>query len=596
MTTDELLHNACTVFGGSATLFDPYGQIIRHQSIGTSKEAKVIGTKISQWLHPEDEAAFQVLLNNINQNPFVPLVSYLRLKNRHNLWQYYELCVINLQLVGGIGANLGLTRSSGNQQGLADGYQLIIEELPQPVMGLRPDGTFYFANRAARELCANPNSPEKINADNSPLLLLANEAVAEQRTIETEIQLRDKLFRMKAIPRKDENNFDYAILIGTDITQLVEIENRYLANIEEMQRIRRAFDKSAIVSETDHRGIITFANDTFVEVSGFSREELLGRTHRLIKSDYHPPEFFAHLWQTIRSGKSWRGEICNRAKDGTTYWVDSFIHPITDASGKITRFIAVRYLITEKKQAEEARNRLIEQIQRRNADLENFSYVLSHNIRSPVANILGLLHIFEGRDELSDFNQQILSHLDETAAHLDEMIRDLNYILQVRRTGTLPTETIHLKELIEKVQHTLAREIRDSGAVIDVDLTNCTTLQSNPAYLHSILFNLFSNAIKYHRPGKIPLLKLSARKEKGEVILTMQDNGIGMDLSHDPERIFGLYTRLTSEKQGKGIGLYLVKEQVTALGGTIAVESKPGKGSTFTIRLPVNYRAEEVFF
>ncbi|MFN3315844.1 MAG: PAS domain S-box protein, partial [Raineya sp.] len=160
-----------------------------------------------------------------------------------------------------------------------------------------------------------------------------------------------------------------------------------------------ALEKFSIVSITDRQGVIIYVNDKFCEISKYSRQELLGAKHSIIKSDYHSKEFFRNMWQTISKGYTWRSEICNRAKDGSLYWVDSFIIPELGSNGKPFRYYSFRIDITEKKLKEKV-------VEDQHKVLEDIAFIQSHEVRRPVANILGLISLLD-KNNLSEEQAQI---------------------------------------------------------------------------------------------------------------------------------------------------------------------------------------------
>jgi PAS domain S-box-containing protein len=172
---------------------------------------------------------------------------------------------------------------------------------------------------------------------------------------------------------------------------------------------------SALISLTDKHGRIIEVNETFCKVSKYSREELIGSTHKLINAGYHSKEFFSELWKTISAGKSWRGEIHNRAKDGTYYWIDTSITPVLDENGKIIQYLSVRYLITERKKAEEDREILVR-------NLTKFAFMTAHNLRGPLARILGLISILNLDNPADPLNHTALEKLKVSGQELDAVI------------------------------------------------------------------------------------------------------------------------------------------------------------------------------
>ena len=182
-----------------------------------------------------------------------------------------------------------------------------------------------------------------------------------------------------------------------------------------LSNVHMAVDQSSIISRTDLQGRITYANDNFVRVSGYNREELIGRPHNIVNSGHHPKSFWSSMWRQVTVGHTWRAEVCNLAKDGSLYWVDTFVYPFHGIDGKLKEFLSIRNDITVRKNHEQALNK-------QNRVLSEIAWSQAHEIRRPVASILGLINLMQ-MDNATISDQEMLTHLKSMAEELDVVIR-----------------------------------------------------------------------------------------------------------------------------------------------------------------------------
>jgi light-regulated signal transduction histidine kinase (bacteriophytochrome) len=241
--------------------------------------------------------------------------------------------------------------------------------------------------------------------------------------------------------------------------------------------------------------------------------------------------------------------------------------------------------ITERKLAELDREKMTNDLLQHNKDLEQFGYIVSHNLRSPVANIRGLVSLLQtGSDMSPDDFQKCLLGLSEAAARLDGVITDLNFILQTRREIEENKEYVEFDKLMATIKTGLGDQIYRQGAIIETDF-QVKSVYALRTYLHSIFINLIGNSLKYRRPEVDPIIKISTRQIGNKIQIVFCDNGLGIDLEKHGSKLFGLYKKFHLHVEGKGMGLYMVKTQVGILGGTIKVSSKLNEGTCFTIEL-----------
>lgn len=221
-------------------------------------------------------------------------------------------------------------------------------------------------------------------------------------------------------------------MFTTSLTDGTTPEGENFTSSEELigllKAYRQAIDVNIISSITDTKGIILHANEMFCEVSGYSREELLGQNHRIINSGYHPDSFFREMWETLRRGEVWRGEIRNKTKNGAFYWVDTVIIPVLDPFGRTKQYLSLRTLINEKKRAELERKEYIEKLQ----EILN---ITSHRVRAPLATCMGLIQVLEtGKIKEEEEIMNLLQHVKGSAMELDQFIQDLT--LRLHRLET----------------------------------------------------------------------------------------------------------------------------------------------------------------
>lgn len=271
--------------------------------------------------------------------------------------------------------------------------------------------------------------------------------------------------------------------------------------------------------------------------------------------------------------------------NGVPYYFTINIVPIK-RHNVIIGFTLSAYDITIRKLMEMEREKITADLLQRNRDLEQFAYIVSHNLRAPLANILGLSLLL--KEEISETDKQhALNGIENSTLRLDEVVRDLNTILQVRREISEVKIRVSFTELVSSIQDSIFNIIEESKTRIETDFSAIDEVTTIRSYLGSIIFNLINNSIKYAQPGVAPHIRIWTERNGHDLMLHFKDNGMGIDLERNGNQLFGLYKRFHPHIEGKGVGLYMVKTQVEVLGGNIEARSEPGKGTEFIIRFTI---------
>lgn len=367
-------------------------------------------------------------------------------------------------------------------------------------------------------------------------------------------------------------------------TGLNELRESLSDTSYELASIKYALDEAAIVAITDIKGTITYVNKKFCEISKYSSEELVGQNHRIINSGFHPKEFFRNMYRTIAGGRVWKGQIKNRAKDGSYYWVDTTIVPLSNREGKLSRYLAIRFDITAQKKIEEELIKALLDVEQSNSELEQFAYIASHDLQEPLRMIASYSQLLTRRyqGKLDDKADQYITYITEGVERMQLLIMDL---LQYSRTATGKEDLkpVDFNIIMTEVLTDLKVAIETSHA--DIKTSPLPVLEANHTQIRQLFQNLIGNAIKFQGDEK-PVIEIKALEEAERWLFSIKDNGIGIEPEYS-EKIFMLFQRLNEREKypGTGIGLAVCKKIVERHGGRIWMESEAGKGTTFFFTL-----------
>lgn len=390
------------------------------------------------------------------------------------------------------------------------------------------------------------------------------------------------------ISRWPENE-DHGLLqnIANDLASWLEqkrIRDFEASFLIEARMIEKAINEHSIIAITDKYGKIIYVNEKFCSVSKYSTEELIDQDHRVINSGYHSNEFFRDLWSTIKEGKVWRGEIRNRAKDDTYYWVDTTIVPLLDNTGAPYKYVAIRTEVTEHKKLKQKMEGQVAELARSNDELEQFAYVVTHDLQEPLRAINSFVQLLKKYcdNQLDERANDLIAHTVSGTSRMQMLINDLLTYAQVN-ASQVPVE-IDCERLLNNVLIDLSIIIGECNAVVTYD--KLPAVKGIPFQFIQLFTNLINNALKFQR-AQPPRIHIGVEENQHEWVFSVTDNGIGMEEQY-LERIFRVFQRLHSRREyaGTGIGLAICKKVVEHHGGRIWVKSEPDAGSSFYFTIP----------
>lgn len=413
------------------------------------------------------------------------------------------------------------------------------------------------------------------------------ETVPQDEGIHTYISVKSTL--------PDNTGKPYAVFgISTDITQVKVVEDNLRKSLREVSDYKYALDESSIVAITDQKGKIRHVNDNFCKISKYSREELIGQDHRIINSGYHSTAFIRNLWVTIANGRIWKGEIRNKARDGSYYWVSTTIVPFLDEQGRPYQYVAIRSDITSQKLAEEALLKLNEELEQRvflrttqleavNKELEAFSYSVSHDLRAPLRSIMGYTTILEEdyTAKLDDEAKRITGIIINNTVKMGNLIDGLLAFSRMTRQDLTKT-AINMERVVKEIVTELSANDKVTWNVHPLPVVT-GDLQT----LRQVWINLLSNAIKYSAKKEKPYIEIGSFVHEEQTAFYVKDNGAGFDNTYK-DKLFRVFQRLHhyNEFEGTGVGLALVDKIISKHGGKVWADGAVDKGASFYFSLP----------
>ncbi len=391
--------------------------------------------------------------------------------------------------------------------------------------------------------------------------------------------------KLQVQPLLDEKGqVENVFALLTDITQQ-KAEEQQLRLLESV--ITNA--KDAIIISEVSLGVpqklrSIFYNDAFYKMTGYTKEEVLGKDPSFLNGIATDQDTLQLLMDRMQAYLSSEVELESYRKDGTTFWTQLLLIPMFNRKQKLTHWISILRDITNRKNYEQEREVLIAELTQNNADLKQFTFITSHNLRAPLANLTGIANLIDTESIPEGRNKLLIQKFKESTVQLNTIIDDLLEVLVIKDNPHTNKEQVNLAQAFEKVVMSVDGLLDKKDIQLTTDFSQVPEVYYNAGYLHSILLNLLTNAVKYRSPNRPLHIEVKAEKAAdGCEKLYFSDNGLGIDLKRYGERIFGLYQRFHHHKDSKGMGLYIAHSQAKAMGGNLRVTSEVDQGTTFIL-------------
>ena len=387
-----------------------------------------------------------------------------------------------------------------------------------------------------------------------------------------------------------ENDISFARALADYLSIALEEKKRKKAE----RKLKESEKQLRLITENTSDGVvviekgkITYCSPSYARLLNYPKEDYLNFTLQDIFDRVHPedmPSVRDYVLECLsKQLKEFKYELRFRSADGDYYWREESANVIYDPdTGYYTRYIIITRDISKRKEEERERNKLYKITEKQNEKLINFTHIVSHDIRSHTSNLAMILDLFEETDN-PDEQKEYFKMLKQSTNKLSDTIFFLNETVAVQSGISNEKVKLNLKEEIQKAILGISAIIKTSNAKIIINVAEDLKIEATQSYLESIIFNLLTNAIKYKSPDRDPLIKIAAVKITDEIKMTVEDNGIGIDLQKNKDKIFGMYKTFHGNPDAVGLGLFMVKNHIESMGGRVEVESTINKGTLFSL-------------
>ncbi|MGH2664431.1 PAS domain-containing protein [Flavobacterium sp.] len=382
---------------------------------------------------------------------------------------------------------------------------------------------------------------------------------------------------------KADGAYSKYILISRDITERKATERQLVESEQQLRLITENTSDGVLVIES---GKLSYVSPSYVKLLNYPKEIYLNFTPEDIYNRFHPDDILAVqpfiLECLSKHMKEFKYEFRFRAANGDYHWREDSANVIYDENGNYSKYIVVTRDVSARKEAEKEKNRLFQITEKQNEKLINFTHIVSHDIRSHTSNLSMILDLFEETND-SEEQKEYFNMLKQSTDKLSDTIFFLNETVAIQSGVKGEKVKLNLKKEIEKAILGINAIVKTNKVSLKINIDEALEIEGTQSYLESIIFNLLTNAIKYKSPDRNPIIKITAKREEDEIKLSVQDNGIGIDLELHKDKIFGMYKTFHGNPDAVGLGLFMMKNHIESMGGSIDVESEVGVGTTFNL-------------